>query len=204
MTIADIDAAAIRADETAPAIHPQFRARWSARAMSGDPLPQETIATLLEAARWAPSCFNAQPWRFAYVASNHAEWDNAFATVMEGNQRWVARAGALIAVASRRTYEESQAPSPTHTLDTGAAWMSIALQAHSMGLVAHAMLGFHPQLARTNWQVPPEFDLHTIVAVGFPGEIDELHERLRERETPSERKPLEAIARPGGFQTFEA
>lgn len=116
----------------------------------------------------------------------------------------VANAGALIAVASHRTYEESRAPSPTHTLDTGAAWMSIALQAADMGLVAHAMLGFHPQLARTNWRVPPEFDLHTIVAVGHPGEIDDLHERLRERETPSDRKPLAAIAQPGGFDSFEA
>ena len=204
MTIKDINAGAIRADESAPAIHPQFRSRWSARAMNGDPVPVATIETLLEAARWAPSCFNAQPWRFAYVTNTDDEWSDAFATVMEGNQRWVAKAGALIAVASRRTYEETHAPSPTHTLDTGAAWMSIALQAFDMGLVAHAMLGFHPQLARSNWRVPLGFDLHTIVAVGYPGEIDDLHERLRDRETPSARKPLAAIAQQGGFDSFEA
>lgn len=88
MTIGDIDAAAIRADESAPAIHPQFRSRWSARAMNGDPVTRETVETLLEAARWAPSCFNAQPWRFAYVLSTDDQWPDAFATVMEGNQRW--------------------------------------------------------------------------------------------------------------------
>lgn len=207
MNVADIDAANLRttadidpaADGRAAALHPQFRSRWSPRALSGVGLTEHEVQTLLEAARWAPSCFNEQPWRFAYVLRDTSEWPGLLATLVEGNRRWADRAGALIAVASRTTFERNGQPAPTHAFDAGAAWMSLALQAHHQGLVAHGMRGFDVEAASRTLGLGEGYALWAIIAVGRPGSRDALPAPLRERETPSPRKPLPAIAYRGSF-----
>ena len=119
----------------------QFINRWSPRAFNGKPLSQEQVMTLVEAARWAPSCFNSQPWRFVYAIKDSAHWQAMLKLLMDMNQAWAQHAGALIAVVSRNTYQGNNNPAPTHSFDTGAAWMSLALQARAMGLASHAMWG---------------------------------------------------------------
>jgi len=206
-----IDAAALRAAAESPdaegaaraaALHPQFRSRWSPRAFAGSPLADHEVLTLLEAARWAPSCFNAQPWRFAWVLRGAAGWDALFAALIEGNRAWAAHAGALIAIASRATFEQNGQPHPTHAFDAGAAWMSLALQAHHQGLVAHGMRGFDMAAARGALALPDGYDLWAIVAVGHPGRREDLPEAYRARETPSPRQSLDTIGFAGGFQSL--
>jgi nitroreductase len=216
VNVLELDAAALRAVAEAPAgeapdasgaaraaaLHPQFRSRWSPRALAGTPLAEQEVLTLLEAARWAPSCFNAQPWRFAWVLRGAAGWDALFAALIEGNRTWAARAGALIAIASRSTFEQNGQPHPTHAFDAGAAWMSLALQARHQGLVAHGMRGFDVTAARTALALPEGYDLWAIVAVGHPGHREDLPEAYQARETPSPRLPLDAIAFAGGFHAL--
>ena len=181
-------------------MHEQFLDRWSPRAMTGQSLQESELLTLMEAARWAPSCFNAQPWRFAYVANGSAGWQDLLATLVPGNQAWAARAGALIAVVSRTEFEHNGASAPTHAFDAGAAWMSLALQASAMGLVAHGMRGFDLQAARDCLRIPELYDLQAIIAVGYPGRVEDLADAYQERELPSSRKALAEIAFAGGFE----
>ncbi len=193
MNVQDLDAAATRQEPAGPSIAKPFLQRWSPRALSGEPVTRAEIESLIEAARWAPSCFNAQPWRFAYALAGTPGFDAVFATLVEGNQAWAAQAGALIAVISRSEYEHNGKPATTHSFDAGAAWMSLALQAQHMGLVSHGMQGFDAAAARDVLSVPSVYDLPALIAVGHPGDIEKLPEPYRERETPSLRKPLQEI-----------
>jgi nitroreductase len=201
MTVLDVDAVAVREVEATrfTDLHPQFPARWSPRALAPEPITVAQMETLLEAARWAPSCYNEQPWRFAYALRGDDRWQVFFDVLVEGNQAWAANAGALVAIAARRDFERNGEPNPAYAFDTGAAWMSLALQASHMGLVAHGMLGFNRDAAREKLALPNAYDLCAMVAVGPPGDKRALPEALQERETPSPRKPLGETAFRGGF-----
>jgi nitroreductase len=172
------------------AADPQFINRWSPRAFNGTPLSQEQVKTLIEAARWAPSCFNSQPWRFVYATKDSEHWPALLKLLMDMNQAWAQHAGALIAVVSRNTFQGNDKPAPTHSFDTGAAWMSLALQAQSMGLVSHAMWGIEHNDIPTALNLPDNMQIQAMVAVGTPGNKDDLPEPLQEREQPSPRKAL--------------
>ena len=200
MNVSDINVTGHRQATSGLSVHQQFLERWSPRAMTGQSLQEVELLTLVEAARWAPSCFNAQPWRFAYLANGSAGWQELQATLVPGNQAWAAQAGALIAVISRREFEHNSASAPTHAFDAGAAWMSLALQASAMGLVAHGMRGFDAEAACRCLNVPELYDLQAIIAVGHPGRVEDLAEAYQEREVPSGRKALDEIAFAGGFQ----
>lgn len=176
----------------APA-HDQFRRRWSPRSMSGRALSLQAIQTLCEAGRWAPSCFNSQPWRFIYALPDTPEWDKLFGLLMDVNQLWAAKAGALVALVSRTHFQGNDAPAATHSFDAGSAWMSMALQAQHMGLAAHAMWGFHHDQAPQVLDLDDMFATQAIIAFGHPAAAEDLPEPLRERELPSPRKPLEAL-----------
>lgn len=199
MNVSEIDTTAVREVTPNTQVDPIFVNRWSPRAMSGQPLTDAQLVTLLEAARWAPSCFNAQPWRFAHALRDTPHWQPVFATLVEGNQAWAEHASALIAVISRSEYEHNGSPAPTHSFDAGAAWMSLSLQATRLGLVAHGMQGFDQVAARAALQVPEVYDLPAIIAVGYPGVLEDLPENYREREVPSARKSLDEIAFAGNF-----
>ena len=200
MNVSDIKVAEHRDATAGLSVDQRFLDRWSPRAMTGQSLQESELLTLVEAARWAPSCFNAQPWRFAYVANGSSGWQELLATLVPGNQAWAARAGALIAVISRREFEHNGASAPTHAFDAGAAWMSLALQASAMGLVAHGMRGFELDAARNCLQVPDLYELQAIIAVGHPGRVEDLADAYQDRELPSGRKALAEIAYAGSFE----
>lgn len=179
-------------------IDPIFVARWSPRAMSGRPATPEELARLFEAARWAPSSGNSQPWRFLYARAGTPAFDKLFALLVEGNRAWCVRAGALVVVMSRSTSETGR-PLPTHSFDAGAAWMSLALQGSRMGLVVHGMAGFDYDRARTELAVPEGMSVECMVAIGHPGDVADLPERQRAREQPSDRKAIETFAFEGAL-----
>ncbi len=179
-------------------IDPRFVQRWSSRAMSGEPLSEAGLLRLFEAARWAPSAGNNQPWRFVYARAGTLHFELFHNLLAEGNRTWCARAGALIVVVSRITFEDGR-PARTHSFDAGAAWMSLALQASRMGLVAHGMAGFSYARARSELGVPDNFEVECMIAVGHPGTLEDLVERDRVREIPSGRRPVTELVFEGKF-----
>ncbi len=155
--------------------------------------------SLFEAARWAPSSFNEQPWRFVYAERGSRAWPGFLELLTEGNRSWAQRAGALIVVLSRTTFSRSGRPAPTHSFDTGAAWQNLALQGTRLRLVIHGMAGFDHDRARTVVGAPQAFAVEAMIAVGRPGPAEVLPERLRAMERPSGRKPVAGFAFPGAF-----
>lgn len=198
MNVAEIDPAATRESELA-GLHPQFLRRWSPRAMTGEPISEQELLTLFEAARWAPSSYNAQPWRFVYAHRDTDYWPRLFNLMVEANQAWTRNAAVLVLVTSRNRFEHNDKPAPTHRFDAGSAWMSVALQASHMGLVAHGMQGFDYEKAQSEFGIPDQYSVDAMFAIGRPGDIEGLPEQAREREKPSSRRPLGEIISEGEF-----
>lgn len=174
--------------------------RWSPRAFSGEAVIHEDLMALFEAARWAPSSYNNQSWRFVYAVKNSEHWDRLFNLMGEFNQGWAKNAGALIVIISKKTFDHNGQPSRTHSFDTGAAWENLALEATSRGLVTHGMEGFDYDRARKELEIPDEFDIEAMIAIGKPGKKVDLPPMLQEREMPGQRKPLEEIIMEGKFK----
>jgi nitroreductase len=179
-------------------IEPYFVERWSPRSMTGEPLSEEDLMRLFEAARWAPSSRNAQPWRFLWARNGTPAWAGFLDLLAEGNRVWCEQAGALVVIVSKTAFDDGK-PNRTHSYCAGAAWMSIALQGRAMGLVVHGMAGFDRVRAAAELCVPEGFEVEAMAAVGYPAGRDDLPERLRQRETPSGRKPLAELQLEGGF-----
>jgi len=180
----------------------QFPERWSPRSFSPRALSEAEGMSLLEAARWAPSASNHQPWRFVWALRGEAEFAAIRDTLTGKNPVWAGEAAVLVVVASKDTVpnrEGAEVANRTAGFDSGAAWMSLALQARAMGLVAHAMGGFDGALLAAAIGLPPDHTLHCVVAVGEQGPAEALPEDLRAREMPSGRKPVAEIARRGRF-----
>lgn len=180
-------------------VDPLFPGRWSPRAMSGAHVDRSTLLTLLEAARWAPSSFNNQPWRFAYALRGGPYWAGYLELLGDNNRLWARNAGALVIFASRTTFEHNGKPSITHSFDTGAAWMSFALQGRMLGLAVRAMQGFDYARARETAGLPDGHSVEAMAAVGYPAPPEVLPEHLREREHPNTRKRVEEFASEGKF-----
>ena len=171
----------------------QFVNRWSPRSMSGQALSNEQIAGLVEAARWSPSCFNLQPWRFIYSLKDDDYWEKFLGLLIDVNRLWAERAGAIVILLSIDRPSESEDLSPTAAFDTGSAWMSLALQAQTMGLVSHAMWGFHHEAVAEVINQPSNMSARAMIAIGYPGDPADLPEKYRDREFPSSREPLESL-----------
>jgi nitroreductase len=183
-------------------INPVILNRWSPRSMTGEQLSYEELMSLFEAARWAPSSANAQPWRFIYATRNTEEWNNLFNLLVDFNKIWAKNAAVLIVVVSKKEFEYNGRviASVTHQFDTGAAWENLALEATSRGLVAHGMAGFDYTRARKDLDIPDSFDVIAMIAIGKRDRKDKLPSGLQERETPSPRKPLEQMIMKGRFK----
>lgn len=179
-----------------------FLRRWSPRAMSGEPLSEQELMTLFEAARWAPSTYNEQEWRFLYARRETPQWQSFFDLLVEANQAWCARAAVLVVVLARKTFARNGKPNAVHLFDAGSAWENLALQATAMGLVSHGMAGFNFEKARTALRVPEHFAVAAMFALGRPGNPADLPADLRERETITSRRPVKDSVREGHF-TFE-
>jgi nitroreductase len=181
-------------------INPLILNRWSSRSMTGEELDGDTMMSLFEAARWAPSSYNNQPWRFIYAKRNTENWNKLFNLLAEANKIWTKNAAVLVVVVSRKNFEYNEKYSITHQYDAGAAWENLALEASSRGLVAHKMQGFDYQKARIDLKIPDSFDVMSMIAIGKKGSKENLPLELQNKEFPNNRKPLNEIVMEGTFR----
>lgn len=184
-------------------IDPIFTERWSPRSFVPKDMPEADLFKMLEAARFAPSASNLQPWRFIFARRDTPAFDKALSVLTDFNSVWARNASALLLIFSQKTTTSRETgeekPSYSHAFDAGAAWMSLAMQAHLLGYHAHAMGGVLHDKAMEIFNVPPSFRLEVAVAIGTKGEKESLPEHLLVREAPSDRKPLSEIAGNGVF-----
>ena len=185
--------------QAAHPIDPLFLDRWSPRAMSGQALSEAELMSLFEAARWAPSCGNYQPWRFLYARRDTDFWSAFLDLLKPSNRDWAKRAGALVVVISRTHFDGDGRACDTHSFDSGAAWENLALQACRMRLVAHGAAGFDHERARRVLRIPAAYAVDAMLVLGHPGDKAELSESLQKREHPSGRRPLEQTICEGPF-----
>lgn len=174
-------------------VDPIFITRWSPRAFDRSVIPDADLHTIFEAARWAPSAFNAQPWRFLYAKRESADWARFLSLLIPGNQAWAKNASVLIYICSDTLIQygpETIVASHTHSFDAGAAWASLALQATMLGYHAHGMAGVDWDRAREELKVPDQFRLDAACVIGRNGSLDLLDEKYHAREVPSDRKPI--------------
>ncbi len=185
------------------AIDPLFLERWSPRAFTDEIIAEAELKALFEAARWAPSSYNSQPWRFVYARRGTAHWQTLLGLLNEFNQSWAKNAAALVVIISKETMavpgKAEEVPSYSHSFDAGAAWANLALQAVRLGWQAHGMVGFDRERALTELKVPAGYRVEAAVAIGKPGDKAQLPEALQARETPSQRNPISATVFEGAF-----
>lgn len=171
-----------------------FVGRWSPRGFTQDQIPEGVMNTFFEAARWAPSAFNSQPWRFLYALRGQPEFDTFLSPLIEFNQGWARHAAALIYLLSRKHFSSPRKTDPqfsrTHSFDTGAAWANFANQVTAAGWAAHGMSGFDVEKASTVLRVPEGFAVEIAIAVGRKGDGANLPADLLQREQPSGRSPV--------------
>ena len=158
--------------------------------MSGDDIATDELMRLFEAARWAPSSFNAQQWRALYARRGTEPWAVFFDLLVEANKVWAKNAAVLVVFISRENFEYNGKPSITHSYDCGAAWQNFALQGFRQGFVVHGMQGFDYDRARTELKIPDGFQVEAMAAVGKPGSKETLPEKLQEKESPNDRRKL--------------
>jgi nitroreductase len=177
-----------------------FIDRWSPRAMTGEAISEEELLSLFEAARWAPSSYNNQPWRMIYARRDTPAWDGLFNLMIDFNQSWTKNAGALVLFISKKTFDHNGKPCQTHSFDTGAAWANFALQGWKMGLVVHGMEGFDYGRAKKELNIPDDYHVEALMAVGRHGDPSQLPDAMREKEKPNDRRPVEKTAFEGKFR----
>jgi nitroreductase len=178
--------------------------RWSPRAMSGEEIPREELMRLFEAARWAPSSFNAQPWRALFARRGTEHWQTFFDLLVDANKVWAKNAAVLVVFISRKMFDHNDEPSVTHSYDCGAAWGNFALQGFHQGFVVHGMEGFDYDRARQDLKIPHDFQVEAMAAVGRPGPKALLPEKLQKRETPNDRRKLSESVSEGPFGSAKA
>ncbi len=173
-------------------IHDLLKRRWSPRAFSDKPVAPETLRSLWEAARWAPSCFNEQPWYFLVATKqDRADYDRLLACLNEGNAAWAGHAPVLMVSVARTAFQANGEPNRHALHDVGQAVANLTLQATALGLFVHQMAGFFPEKVRRAFAVPEGFEPVAAIALGYPGDPTALPEKLRQRElAPRSRRPL--------------
>jgi nitroreductase len=184
-------------------IHDLLARRWSPSAFDERSVDTDTLRTLFEAARWAPSSNNEQPWRFIVATKQHqTDWNRLFECLAEGNRRWAFRAPVLVLSVASLHFEDDGKPNRHAFHDTGLATENFVLQATAQGLVAHQMAGFDLEKARLDLRIPAGYEPVAMIAVGYPGNPALLPERLRERELrPRDRRPIAAWTFSGQWGT---
>jgi nitroreductase len=168
--------------------------------MSGEKISQEELMSLFEAARWAPSSYNNQPWKFLYALRETPHWTKFFNLLIDFNKGWCDKAAVLGVVLSGKIFEKTKKPCITHALDTGSAWENLALEGTSRELVVHGMQGFDYQKAKSELKVPDEYEVLSMFAVGKRAPKETLPAELQQREVPSMRKRVSEFAFEGEFR----
>lgn len=184
-------------------IDPLFLRRWSPRAFTGEAMSDEDLKTILEAAHWAPSASNYQPWRFIYGHRGTEAFARLLGLLDEGNQAWAKDVSVLVFVVSdmlRRRPDGVARPSRSHSFDAGAAWAMMALQSTISGYLAHGMGGVDFERAQKELDVPADYKIEAAIGIGKLADLSTLPEHLREREVPNTRKPLASLAFEGRFR----
>jgi nitroreductase len=168
--------------------------RWSPRAFSDKAVSPDDLKRIFEAARWAASSFNEQPWRFFLGYRGDPTYQKIFDSLMEFNQAWTKAAPVLILSVAKGTFSHNDSPNRFALHDTGAATANLALQATALGLHAHSMAGLDPKKARAAFDIPPDYEIGSVTAVGYLGDPSELPDQFREKELALRvRKPLPEI-----------
>ena len=185
------------------AVDPLFLDRWSPRAFDGSAIFEADLETVFDAARWAPSAFYFQPWRFLYARRDSTDWARFLDLLLPFNQGWAERASALIFILSDTLIQGPSAaepsPSHSHSFDAGAAWALLALQATRLGYHAHGMTGIDFARTREELKVPDRYRIEAAAAIGRIADKSILPEALQAREAPSDRKPVAEFAYTGSF-----
>ncbi len=186
--------------ETSQPLIDVIRDRWSPRAFTDRMVPKDVLTSLFEAARWAASCNNSQPWRFIVATKeNRAEYDRLLSCFNERNQSWAITAPIIMITCADKNLPNG-APSNYGFYDTGAAMAQLTAQALSHGVVVHQAQGILPDKVREEYGVPDDFEVCTGIALGYQGEADVLPEDYAKREVlPRDRKPLDELVFAGGF-----
>lgn len=185
--------------KTTHQIDPIHLDRWSSRAFSTKQVEEDKLHNIFEAARWAPSAANWQPWHFVY-AQEQEDLEKFHSFINESNVEWCGRAPVLVAVVSKLTRNEKGDPNPFHAFDSGTAWGYLSLEAHRQGLITHGMGGFDPEAAKEVLGIPDEYVVQAIIAIGYYDAQAPLSERNQAREVQSDRKPLDEIIFEGSFK----
>jgi hypothetical protein len=181
------------------AVSDLFINRWSPRAMSGQELTDQELMSLFEAARWAPSSYNNQPWHFVYAKRNTPHWHTLYNLLDDFNKTWNTKTAVLVVVISRNTFTYNNKPSRTHSYDTGAAWIALGLQAYLNHIVAHGMEGFDYDRAKKELNIPDGYTVEAMIALGKLGNIEDLPPELQKKEVPSTRKHVSEFVFEGNF-----
>ena len=179
--------------DTKHPIHNLLRRRWSPRAFSGRMVEANQLCSVLEAARWAPSSYNEQPWRFIVATKeNPVEFDRLLSCLVEGNALWAQQAPVLMLSVAKLSFEKNDKANRHAIHDVGLAVENLVIQATVLGLGVHQMAGFHADKAREVFQIPSGYEPVTAIAIGYFGDPESLPESLREQErAPRSRKPFE-------------
>jgi nitroreductase len=182
----------LKAAQTQEPVQELIGKRWSARAFSGREVTPEQVASLLEAARWAPSAYNEQPWRFIVASKSDPEtYEKLLGSLLELNQLWARNAPVLILILAKKTFTHNGTPNLYAVHDAGMAAANLALQATALGLNVHFMAGFNHATARDAFQIPSDYEFGAAIAVGYAGDPETLPEKFRLAEVaPRTRKPL--------------
>ena len=170
---------------------PEILNRWSPRAMTGEELTDDELMPLFDAARWAPSSYNAQLWRFLYAKRDTEHWEKFLDLLVEGNQGWAKDAAVLVVVISRSNFEKDNKPAKTHVFDAGAAWENLAIEGSTRGLVVHGMEGFDYAKAKEVLDIPDEYEVLAMIAIG---------KKKDSEEKANTRRPLQEIIMEGKFR----
>jgi nitroreductase len=177
-----------------PGVDDLILRRWSPRAFSSREVSAADMKALFEAARWAASSNNEQPWRFLVGRKGDPTYQKILSALVEFNQRWAGQAPILLVIVGKKTFTNNGNPNAYHLHDVGAANATLALQATAAGMHAHSMAGFDHDQLRASFAIPSDYELGAVTAVGYFGDVDSLSDTLKQRElAPRERKPLNEI-----------
>jgi nitroreductase len=190
--------AAWPAEAPASLIDP-IRYRRSIRGFSSRPVPPEALLTILEAARWAASCYGEEPWRYIVTTQGDGgAHEKLLATLMEANRAWVRHAPVLLLTLAKKDFTHNGKPNLYAVHDAGIALGALSIQATALGLALHPMAGFDHDAARAAFQIDANYEVLAAVALGYPGDGTELNEAARAKEfTPRQRKPLNELVLAG-------
>jgi len=177
-----------------PGVMEEILRRWSPRAFADKPVAGEDLKAIFEAAHWAASSFNEQPWRFLVGRKDDATYQKIFDSLVEFNQMWAKSAPVLILSVGKTTFSHNGSPNYYALHDTGAATAYLTLQAAALGLRAHSMGGFDQAKARASFGIPDDYAIGAVTALGYFGNLEGLHDHFMQQElSPRSRKPLHEL-----------